>query len=258
MNVFSEYIYKDRNLHDFTLELIKDFKNNDNILLYSPAHMEEVALILSQNEDISLSKRYIKNIICSISTVTNNYECLPTEKEILIKLEHPEVCYKRVIDCYTLTTIAELNESIGVRSKHQNIDGTLEKYNVNRSRIGSIEPENLFANETIQNLLVDFLKDNNVKIKKWNEIKNSHESIQGNISIIFDFLESIGYKTDGVKQYRSMMHDVTHAIYGTISDIFITNDKNFFKRIKAIYSYFEIPVKVLFLNDLAHTQERRL
>ncbi len=48
MNVFSEYIQNDRVLHDFTVKLIDDLKTS-NRLLYSPAHMEEVALILSQN-----------------------------------------------------------------------------------------------------------------------------------------------------------------------------------------------------------------
>ncbi|MFW0884361.1 hypothetical protein ACMCNP_04830 [Candidatus Acidulodesulfobacterium sp. H_13] len=54
----------------------------------------------------------------------------------MIESEHPEICYKRVIDAYELTTIAELNESIGVKNKHQNIDSILKKHNANRSLIG--------------------------------------------------------------------------------------------------------------------------
>ncbi|MFW0884362.1 hypothetical protein ACMCNP_04835 [Candidatus Acidulodesulfobacterium sp. H_13] len=75
---------------------------------------------------------------------------------------------------------------------------------------------------------------------------------------MFDFIESIGYKTDGIKKYRSMMHDVTHAIYGTKSDIFITNDKKFKLRLEAIYIYIEVPTKVFLLRDLFDNEKQKI
>jgi len=255
MNVYSEYIYKDRSLNAFVSNLISEFKSNGLQFLYSPAHIEEVALILGSDKEINKANGYIENILENISKITNNYECLPTCKEIIIKQENPKVCYKRVIDGYLLTSIAEINEKFGVQCKRENVDNMLSNYDINRNEIGSIEAGKLFSDKIVSKIYFDFIKIHNLKIEKWQTIQNHHKKIEQNISVLFDFLEAIGYKSSGSKEYRSMMHDVTHAIYGTKSDILITNDIRFKLRLEAIYNYLQIPTKVFLLKELDNNEK---
>jgi len=208
------------------------------------------AAILGETKSIEEAKGYIDNILQNISYITDDKECLPTYQEIIIKNEHPEVCYNRVVDDYFLTILAQTNERFGLLSKKENIDKILSIYNTNRSYVGGIEPEIFFKNSVIKIIFGNFLQEQNIKINKWDKIKSLHKQIEINVSALFDFLAIVGYKSDNIKEYRSMMHDVTHAIYGTKADILITNDKRFYNRILAIYSYLEIPTEVVFLKNL--------
>jgi len=255
MNVFSELIHSDRPLNNFIFNLINKFKSNNYQFLYSPAHIEEVALILSSEKDIIKAKEYIDNILLNISKITDNYECLPTFEEIVIRQEDPKVCYKRVIDGYVLTSMAEINEKFGVSQKRQNVDNILVNYSLNRAQVGNVKPNELFNHNIISRIYQDFVKIHSLKIEKWSLIKDSHKEIEETVSNLFDFLEMIGYKSSGEKEYRSMMHDVTHSIYATKADIFITNDKKFKARVESIYSYLKIPTKLYLLRDLKENEE---
>ena len=250
MNVFSEYAHNDRPLNKFTKSLIKKLKKNNYKLLYSPAHIEELAVIFREKEDVSEAEVFVENLLHSITEITDNYECFPTEKDIIIKKGKPEECLKRVLNLYTFTIFAENIEISSVEQKRKSLDNLLNYYNINRVYIGNLISKNLFNDENVQKIFNDFLKKNSLRIEKWEAIKSSHKKIETTISILFDFLELIGYKSSGVKDYRSMMHDVTHSIYATKSDIFITNDKKFKLRVEAIYSLLEIPTKVYLLKDL--------
>ena len=253
MNVFSEYSHSDRPLNQFTKNLIKKFKENNCKILYSPAHIEELAVIFLKEKDLNKSKNFIEKILYNITEITNNYECLPTEKDIAIKKENPEECLKRVVDGYNLTFEAENIEYVSVKQKRYYLDYILSKYGVDKAYIGNMHPKNLFDDKKIQKIFSDFLKNN--KIEKWKVIKNSHKKIEKTISILFDFLETIGYKSNGEKYYRSMMHDVTHSIYATKSDIFITNDKKLKMRVEAIYLFLEIPANIYLLKDIRNNDK---
>jgi len=251
MNVFSEYAHSDRPLNKFTKNLIKKFKESNYRLLYSPAHIEESAVIFRKENDVNKAKNFIENILYNITEITNNYECLPTEKDIVIKKENPEECYGRVMEKYILTIIAENIEYFSVKHKRDCVDCILTNYNIDRVYIGNIRPENLFNDKKIQKIFSDY----NLKLEKWKVIKNNHKKTEITISILYDFLETIGYKSSGEKYYRSMMHDVTHSIYATKSDIFITNDKKFKTRVEAIYAYLEIPTRIYLLKDLKKNEK---
>ncbi len=55
---------------------------------------------------------------------------------------------------------------------------------------------------------------------------------------MFAFLDLIDYKKGGYKKNVSIsnIHDLTHAIYATVSDIVITGDERLCNRLKAVYS----------------------
>ncbi|SEJ66220.1 hypothetical protein SAMN05660742_11316 [Propionispira arboris] len=55
---------------------------------------------------------------------------------------------------------------------------------------------------------------------------------------LFELLNANGYcKEKDYGKAVSSIHDVSHAIYGSYCDIFITCDHSFYKKLKAVYYY---------------------
>jgi len=67
--------------------------------------------------------------------------------------------------------------------------------------------------------------------------------------ILMNYLEEIRFRPEDVKKSRSRMHDVTHAIYATKADIFVTGDDRFYHKVRVAYNFLGVPTKVLFLDD---------
>ncbi|KJZ12299.1 hypothetical protein TW85_16030 [Marinomonas sp. S3726] len=80
---------------------------------------------------------------------------------------------------------------------------------------------------------------------KYPEILKSHTAFERCIEITFCYLESIRYRPEAVKKSRSRMHDVSHAIYASISDILVTDDDRFSMKLQAVYKYWGIETEVL-------------
>ena len=79
-------------------------------------------------------------------------------------------------------------------------------------------------------------------------IFDKDERIFKRISIIYDFLNLIGYYPDESlnkenKFLRSGL-DRSHATLGCFCDIFVTHDKRFIKKLKVIYEHFNIATKI--------------
>ena len=74
------------------------------------------------------------------------------------------------------------------------------------------------------------------------------------LELIIEFLHNVlnkcNYYTDETqKTCTSGIHDVSHSIYGTYCDYFITQDIRLIKKLKAIYYYLGIDTKVLSLKE---------
>jgi len=67
--------------------------------------------------------------------------------------------------------------------------------------------------------------------------------------ILFDFLYSINFYHDKSKNpYKSKIFDVTHAIFASQLDVFITCDQSFFKKVKIIYDFLGIQTKIYLIR----------
>jgi hypothetical protein len=61
------------------------------------------------------------------------------------------------------------------------------------------------------------------------------------------------YRPEHVDNSRSHMHDVTHCVYATGCQQFVTNDKRLYDKVGAVYRYFDVPTQVMKFEDfLAH------
>lgn len=265
-------IYLDMNIYEDVIQnrnieienAIKKMRNKKEYFLFSPAHMEELAVILRTEENEEKAFHYIHERIINISYISDNWECLPSSTSIIHKQEHPYECFKRVIDNYDTTLIAEKNEEFifSVRDKAsleeyynntdlqgiQTFEDIQTEMRINKKKIGDVNPEDLFDLEEIIKafnfLMSDFCDELN-NLEKWKDIKDSHSKIEETIALLYNFLEKIGYKAEGKTKYRSRMHDVSHGIYATSSDIFVIGDKKLYYKTKAIYSLLSIPTRVL-------------
>lgn len=251
-----EIIYFDYNIFVNYLEdddkKVFDYLNNEKenyTFVYSPAYLEEVANITGDSERIN-------HYIDGISQLFNDQEFLPTiDKGIILYKEKPRDCYKRVINGIVLTDFAEKLNNSFLNQKNY-FDKLKMEMDIRTVEINNIEPESIFMDSRIREFVEStsqlgdlYYVDHIEKLKIWNVIKNNHNKIQDYISYLFDILEVVGYhpekSKDAVKKFRSRMHDVSHAIYGSQADYFVIEDKKFRIKCKAVYSFLGISTQIL-------------
>ena len=272
-----EKIYLDMNVivdclrgkDPLTVSIINKKKSNESIFPYSPAHMEEVAVILKTEKDFHKAKGYIEKHLSYISTLSDNWEYLPSvDNGIILKNEEPNTCFERVIDFYGLTEFAEDNEKFLQCFRDEKsfseylgnnwdnwdtdelplFDNIQKKHHIDKKQINNIPPELLFQNANIRSALDAKIVMHGYSfnsLPKYSDIKKKHGEIELLISLLYNFLETIGYRTEKRGKSRSRMHDVTHGIYATSADLFVIGDKRYRKKTMAIYSLLEIPTKVI-------------
>ena len=274
MNIFISYI-KQENIN-LVKVLNYAIKNTSIYFPYSPAHIEEIAVINRKSKD---SKMHISQNLKIISKICKNYEYLPTVSNGIKTLdESPSICYKRVVEDYNNTTI----RAEGIEKEKTNKWKSL-KISLNENELNSINPTELFIKkEIIDSLkvyideqLLPSLKNTEIfakekgltfnlaplyeylktkKIPSSSILQNNHKIIEILFELIFDFLDYIGYKNDKKvikkEKYRSRMHDISHSIYATKADYLITNDENFKCKSIAIYKLLNFKTIVISPNNL--------
>lgn len=261
MNIYEDYFSR-RDLEVRTdIETAKTYYVK---YYYSPAHIEELAFILRSEDDEEKALKYIYDRLINISNLTKNFEFLPSHSSIVTTTEHPTVCFKRVIDNYDATLLAEANEKFVFSIKDQktlreyygddeilNIDtfDDLQKnFDIDKRELNDISPEKLFSTQKVINAFNSIMSNYCLSmdtLPKWEHLKDSHKEIEGIMALLYNFLEKIGFKSEPLKKLCSRMHDVSHGIYATGADILVTGDDKFYKKTKAIYSLLEVPTLVL-------------
>jgi hypothetical protein len=118
----------------------------------------------------------------------------------------------------------------------------------------AIELNNLKYNEIFQSkeaqIFLQAYTAEHGKVGLWNEHKVKHHyEMERQIEILFKVLNQIGYFADEERQYRSGIHDISHAVYATASDFFVIEDKKLRQKCKAVYNYYEVPTQVLSYSE---------
>lgn len=283
MNIIIDYIqyYKSQNYeYENVVSAINILRKNHKIIFpYSPAHIEEVAVINRKNITDQQKQKYINQNLKIISKLSENNELLPTFDctGVTLKTELPIDCFERVKFNYENNTIVAENQ------EYRKIDNWKTiRLQINQEKINKLSPEEIFKNEEIieklqqfldakidshlQDLLINleapttlclvecFKMLTNNSIPNFKNIKNNYQCLEFLFENIFDFLDNIGYKNDKKarkrNKHRSRMHDITHGIYATSSDILITSDDYFKNKLQAIYSLLNIKTKIIGTEEL--------
>lgn len=141
-----------------------------------------------------------------------------------------------------------INQNLKEANQDQSIVNTLrEIYCINIDNLKKIEGFN--ALNRIFKYLDAVKPDDFPQLREvYSSIFNESERIFIRVSLIYDFLNLIGYYPDESlnkenKFLRSNL-DRSHATLGCFSDIFVTHDKRFIKKMKVIYEHFSIATKI--------------
>lgn len=255
-------------------ETISHLKSNGARVIYSPAHIEEVAVILRETSDIDKGKRFVREHLRFISAITDDWEYRPTiDGPTCVVREKPSVCYKRVMAEYDLTLEAEEINRFARSLKSENAFNEVQqeygtglrvghgipldsefraRYGIDPKVIGNIPPERLFDEPHILEAFNADLRNKSLSVTGIGvaeHLAESHMQRQTSVTLTMNFLERIGFFADKFDKFRSQMHDVTHAIYGSAADIFITRDQHLLYRLRAAYTLLRVPTRVLSVVD---------
>lgn len=242
-NIDKPLLYFDNNTYIYLKKCIPLKKiNSEYQFVYSPAHLEELANSIRQKDF-----KYDSNIekdLKYLSDLTNNVEFLPNFQEgIIIGSECPNRPLERVIKDFDGTILSEqmeqdflenrelIREELSLKIKGSNIIGILM----------SSKAEKLLEKEM---WYIDY-KNFSEKTLFWEKYKNNHNFLFTSLPYIVNVVELLDNNPEPSRKYRSHLHDTTHMIYATKSDIFVTNDSRLNNKVKEIFNFLGVETKVL-------------
>jgi len=224
--------------------------DDDSLIVFSPAHLEEIAV---SEKRYNVNKNIIREEIGFLKKIAKNHSLRRISEERLVLFnEYPEDCYRRVIKGYSYNDIAEKIEADVIRDANKNPLG-------NPKNMNNISPDEVLHNIIYREMIarelnkLGLIKDSEVECCiKWNfsDLKeDKHYVFETYVNLAANLLEKIGYFRESKSSSRSRLHDVSHIIYAAYSDIFVSSDKKLLAKSKAIYSMLKISVKVLSTDE---------
>lgn len=215
------------------------------IVVFSPAHMEDIAASaireMTQQAIIDAEIEFVAEIAGrnALRPITRN--------QVVLYDESPQDCYARVIAEYDKNDWAERIEAAVIADAHDKPGGDpMQTNNVSPTEIlrhiiyRELIVRNLLAKEVIG-------KDEMVEALSWqfDDLKNRFSVLEQYINLAANLLEKIGYYREARDKSRARLHDVSHIIYASYCDTFVTADRKLAKKAQAIYSLLGICTEVL-------------
>jgi hypothetical protein len=240
-----------RNSEDVLLiKLINELKESGSVFLFSPAHLEELAV--SEKRSCA-SAEIINHDLDFLTRICGNHSIRPVDRfSVVFDTEYPRECYNRVVDSYEINDLAEAINQIVIDDAHDNPAG-------NPKEINNSDPVELFSNIINKELLLRALMEMGditqleaiscIQSQNYNVVVNRFCARQSAISYLSDWLEKIGYYRESRNKSRSRMHDVSHIIYGSYSDLIVSNDGKFIKKASSVYGILGLNTNVVSMND---------
>lgn len=242
---YNVFIYLKRNIP------VSNIKKNYQYV-YSPAHLEELANSIREN-----NFEYNDNIVNDLSylsDLTDNFEFLPSQEHgICLKQENPYEPLKRVIENYNGTEISEYFEKNFLYNRQQirknmpsKIKGSTINGILNTPQAQAILEQNTWWYS-------DYKLFSNTDLF-WEKYRKDQKFLFESLTAIVNIIEVLDNNPESPKKYQSHLHDVTHLIYATHSDIFVTNDKRLRAKASEIYDFFKIPCKIIDYADFENLE----
>jgi hypothetical protein len=249
---------------------IEAWKSTNSVFPYSPAHLEEIAVILREQADYERAIQHVAEHLAFIEELSECWELLPADDSpTRIEKEAPSVCMTRVLRDYDVTSLAEENERFQMSFKSASafdqvqeefgtqlraspgvplFDSRRASYGVDVRAINRLSEDVVLNDSAVQKGLSQKLWHHSLTLDtlpKSDDLLASHATRELVVPLVLNYLEEIGYRADPFKKYRGHMHDVSHAIYAAATDVFVTDDDRYRLRVRAAYHFLGIPTRVL-------------
>lgn len=237
---------------------IQNLKEKDYLIVFSPAHIEEVAV---SEKRYNQPREKTDKDLDFISNFTKNNSLRPvTRNNCILFNESPHECYQRVIKDYSKNDLAELIEKNVLEDAHTNPISEPREMN-------NKKPEDLLQDIKTKKYILQKLVNNQIIEKKhikkalqwkFKDIKSKFYIFEAYVDMSARYLEKLGFFREKTKKYRSRLHDVSHIIYSAYCDVFVTNDKKLYNKTKAIYSSLNIDTKIYMKDEFIKKYNRSL
>lgn len=249
-----KYIYFDYNIISYLRvnqfpELTEAFEQLDkksHILVFSPAHLEDIAVTEMQDNHLShIARKEVE----FLEKICHHNALRPTKRREPVEFydESPFDCYARVLGYYDRNKLAEsIDKRVLAEANANNTPETDPKIMANIPANTVLAPH---KTKIISDLAAEFNLSKNEarKMQNWNfkQFKSDFALLEGYVNLAANCLEKIGFKREKEEKYRSRLHDVSHMIYAAHTNIFVTDDKKLNPKTKAIYSSIDVPTQVM-------------
>ena len=237
-------------IYNKIIEKLKNFK-----IFYSYAHTEELAFA-KLDEEKTKSRIETLKVISKNNCITYNFQKL--QKDVRYTLDDSEFSIDPKFNLFLEETMnyienerliinenlkGQLNNSTSLKDLVLENHDNFKNFIINKLSLNSI------LNDKYYYFSVNFFRDcflisdpknynPNLCKKIIKNYLNKFDYMTALFEILFDFLYSINFYHDKSKNpYKSKIFDVTHAIFASQLDIFITCDQSFFKKVKIIYDF---------------------
>lgn len=262
---YNVFTYYHENRDDGIRKRIDEMKKTYRFC-YSPAHMEDIgsSLLWSRGMsdiDAARTSALTMDKVLTISAITDNLEILAKTENGPRELtnEFPADCLMRVLEhADSNYMLDDLEKEMFERFRASDPDGAIAK-------IASNLPFHFLSSSKHREQLLNRLssppkietegldvEENNYS---WENISKTRTVMDRAFEITFNYLEEIRYRPDSAKKYRSHLHDVSHAIYASHTDYFITNDAKFAHKARAAYDFLGARTKVIDYSDFIGCSE---
>ncbi|ARW49448.1 hypothetical protein [Acetobacter pasteurianus] len=234
-------IYFDRQIYIYydEREELKDKICNDqregHVFLYSPAHIEEIAL-----DAASGNEHRLENELNKIIKITNQFSFVSQDHiKCRIILDKVHSCLSRVRDNNGLSETERAKSMQKQMSMH--LVGLVDK---KIKRILSHKKyDEIFS-------FKDIKKEAEDNLNKYKKYESNFSERRNLIAMLFMILEKYGWKqSSDPKKAGNNMHDVTHAIYASYGDIFVTNDQRLKDLSKAVFMFMGLKTEVIYYPE---------
>lgn len=242
---FDQQIWSALCKEEIGTEIIKRAGKISNCKYYlSVAHLEELH---------SAEKRETKDnlgLTGILESYMKKYAVTGVIKETVddIRFHEGEIEYQKARDTvWRVDTIQSVQSISDLGLKLQKANG--------------VDPKTLFAGkkqnldteyidvwelDVVRNYLINF----NVENVKYQDLKTQFPKLNCAMALLFGVLTAVGYKRDkNERLHNSGEYDIQHAIRATYCDVFVSDDKRFRSKYKAVAYYMGIPIEIMSFEE---------
>jgi len=216
---------------------IEHGKSKGIIFPYSPAHIEEIAKAHHHHkrEDALLQ-------IPKLEELSGGWAIMARRRgPAQLCQEDIDACLARVQDDggRLLTVEAVASETERVAAYFENVSDA-DRNKVWRSVEGCTSRE-IFSNPHIHKYIAILAREQHFRIRV-----ETFKKREASFEHLFNILNAFGFQKEHAhKRIEHRVHDVSHAIYGSYADLFVTNDGSLRKSSEAIYSLTGMKSKIV-------------